>query len=135
IPPPPPPIQRTAETAATGLDFLRLLIPANLFAALGRNYVPAVVIFAVVYGIAIQRVANKQSLFEIFEAVRVASVTIWGWIVRIAPLGVFALFANTAGTIEPHRLTPLLLFVGLFFPGTLLLPLLVLPGLIPPPAP
>ena len=118
IPPPSPPIQLTAETATTGLDFLQLLIPANLFAALGRNYVPAVVIFAVVYGIAIQRVANKQSLFEIFEAVRVASVTIWGWIVRIAPLGVFALFANTAGTIQPDRLAGLLLYVGLFLAGT-----------------
>jgi proton glutamate symport protein len=128
--PPPPPIQLTAETATAGPDFLRLLIPANLFAALGGNYVPAVVVFAVVYGVAIQRVANKQSLFEIFEAVRVASVTIWGWIVRIAPLGVFALFANTAGTIQPDRLTALLLYVGLFLAGTCILAFVVLPGLI-----
>src|SRR5882724_2564988 len=43
IPPPSPPTQLTAETFAGHLDFLQRLIPSNLFAALGRNYVPAVV--------------------------------------------------------------------------------------------
>src|SRR5262249_34679218 len=135
IPPPSPPTQLTAETFTGHLDFLQRLIPSNLFAALGRNYVPAVVVFALVYGIAIQRVAKKQALFEIFEAVRVASVTIWSWIVRVAPLGVFALFANTAGTVQPDRLAGLLLYVGLFLAGTFILAFLVLPSLVATVAP
>ncbi len=93
------------------------------------------VVFAVVYGIAIQRVARKQALFEILEAVRMASVTIWGWIVQIAPLGVFALFANTAGTVQPDRLAGLLLYVGLFLAGTCILAFVVLPCLLAAVAP
>ena len=46
------------------------------------------------------------------QAIQVASVTLWGWIVRFAPIGVFALFAVAAGTIEPSRLSGLLLYVA-----------------------
>ena len=62
-----------------------------------------------------------------YEAIQVASVTLWGWIVRFAPVGVFALFAVAAGTIEPSRLSGLLLYVALFLIGTLLLAFVVLP--------
>ncbi len=128
IPEPPLPSVLTPETALVQAPFLDLLIPANLFDALGRNYVPAVVVFAIVYGVAIQKVGNKSALFEILQALQVASVTIWGWIVRLAPVGVFALFAAAAGTIEPDRLGGLLLYIGLFLAGTLLLAFVVLPA-------
>lgn len=128
IPPTPPPSVLTPATVHSEVEFLKLLIPANLIDALGRNYVPAVVVFAIVYGIAIQKIERKSSLFEVLEAIQVASVTLWGWIVRFAPIGVFALFADAAGTIEPSRLSGLLLYVGLFLVGTLLLAFVVLPA-------
>lgn len=128
IPAPPLPSVLTPDTVRAEADILELLIPANLFDALGRNYVPAVVVFAIIYGIAIQKVERKSALFEVLEAVQVASVTIWGWIVRFAPIGVFALFASAAGTIEPARLSGLLLYVGLLLIGTLLLAFVVLPA-------
>ena len=89
--------------------------------AVGRDYVPAVAVFAIVYGIAMQKIESKSALFEVLEAIQVASVTLWSWIVRFAPIGVFALFAVAAGTIEPSRLSGLLLYVALFLIGTLLL--------------
>jgi Na+/H+-dicarboxylate symporter len=127
IPPPPLPTVLTPQMAQQPAGFLDLLIPANVFDALGRNYVPAVVIFAIVYGIAVQNIPKKAALFEVLEAIKVASVTIWGWIVRFAPIGVFALFAAAAGTIEPDRMGGLLLYVGLFLIGTVLLGFVVLP--------
>ncbi len=130
IPAPPPPTVLTPVTAHQHTSFLDLLIPANVFDALGHNYVPAVVIFAIVYGVAIQAIQNKSALFEVLEAIKVASVTIWGWIVRLAPIGVFALFAAAAGTIQPDRMGGLLLYVGLFLMGTLLLAFVVLPAVL-----
>jgi proton glutamate symport protein len=135
IPVPPLPSVLTPGAVHSEVDFLKLLIPANLFDALGRNYVPAVVVFAIVYGIAIQKIERKSALFEVLEAVQVASVTIWGWIVRFAPIGVFALFASAAGTIEPARLSGLLLYIGLFLTGTLLLAFVVLPAALAAVAP
>ncbi len=130
IPPPPPPVVLTPQSAQRSAGVLDLLIPANVFEALGRNYVPAVVIFAIVYGVAVQNIAKKAALFEVLEAIKVASVTIWRWIVRFAPIGVFALFAAAAGTIEPDRMGGLLLYVALFLLGTLLLAFAVLPAVI-----
>jgi proton glutamate symport protein len=92
--------------------------------------VPAIVVFAIAYGVAIQKIQSKSAFFEILGAVQTASVTIWGWIVRLAPLGVFALFATAAGTIEPDRLGGLLLYVGLFLIGTLLLAFVLLPAVL-----
>lgn len=130
IPPPPTPSVLSAATAPRDVEFLKLLIPANLTEAMGRNYVPAIVVFAIIYGIAIQRIERKAALFEVLEAIQTASVTLWRWIVRFAPIGVFALFADAAGTIEPSRLNGLLLYVGLFLIGTLLLAFVVLPAVL-----
>jgi proton glutamate symport protein len=130
IPPAPPPVALTPQTAGRSASFLDLLIPANVFDALGRNYVPAVVIFAIVYGVAVQNIPKKAALFEVLEAIKVASVTIWGWIVRFAPIGVFALFAAAAGTIKPERMGGLFLYVALFLLGTLLLAFVVLPAVM-----
>jgi len=130
IPPTPDPSVLTAASVHAEGDFLKVLIPANLIDALGQDYVPAVAVFAIVYGIAMQKIERKSALFEVLEAIQVASVTLWSWIVRFAPIGVFALFAVAAGTIEPSRLSGLLLYVALFLIGTLLLAFVVLPAVL-----
>jgi proton glutamate symport protein len=130
IPPTPPPLSLTASSLHGRLQIMQLLIPSNPFAALRNNYVPAVVIFAIIYGIAFQSVERKQTLLEIFDAVKMASVKIWGWIVRLAPLGVFALLAATAGTVRPDRLGGMVLYVVIYLLGTAILGLLVVPFLV-----
>lgn len=109
---------------------ISLLIPANPFSDLTRNYVPAVVIFCVIYGIAIQAQKDKEHVLGIFDVVKKASVTIWGWIIKMAPLGVFALFADLAGTVRIELLGSLLLYLVLFFGTALILSFWILPGLL-----
>jgi len=111
-------------------SLVSLLIPANPFIDLTQNYVPAIVVFCIFYGVAIQSIEKKQSLLDILDAFRRASVTIWRWVVKIAPLGVFALFANLAGTIELQLIGGLLLYAGLFIGASLILALWVLPSLL-----
>jgi proton glutamate symport protein len=130
IPPSPPPLSLTASTSHGSLRLMQLLIPSNPFAALRNNYVPAVVVFAIIYGIAFQGVAQKQTLLEIFDAIKTASVKIWGWIVRLAPFGVFALLAATAGTVRSDRLAGMVLYVVIYMLGTGILGLIVVPFLI-----
>ena len=135
IPSTPLPSMLTPDPLTNRGTILDLLIPANLFTALGQNYVPAVVVFAVVYGIAIQKVQRKAALFEVLDAIQVASVTFWGWVVRFAPIGVFGLFAAAAGTIQPDRLGGLLLYVGLFLIGSVVLAFAVFPLMLSAVAP
>jgi proton glutamate symport protein len=130
IPPTPPPLSLTAAALHGRLQILQLLIPSNPFAALRKNYVPAVVIFAIIYGIAFQSVEHKQTLLDIFDAVKTASVKIWGWIVRFAPFGVFALLAATAGTVRADRLAGLVLYIVIYLLGAAILGVLVVPFLV-----
>jgi proton glutamate symport protein len=130
IPSSPPPLSLTASTSHSSLGLMALLIPSNPFAALRNNYVPAVVIFAIVYGVAFQGVAQKQTLLEIFDAIKTASVKIWGWIVKLAPFGVFALLAATSGTVRSDRLAGMVLYVVIYLLGAGILGLVVVPFLI-----
>jgi Na+/H+-dicarboxylate symporter len=68
-----------ADTARVASGLLDLLIPSNLVRAIGHNYVPAVVIFAIVYGLAIHKIERKAALLDVLNAVQVASVTLWRW--------------------------------------------------------
>ncbi len=128
IPPAPPPFEITAGSTGGAISLVSLLVPANIIAALGQNYIPAVVIFAVAFGIAVQTVETKASFLETVEVIRRASLAIWGWVVYFAPIGVFALFASTAGTIEPEVAGKLSVYLCLFLIGTAVLAFIVLPA-------
>ncbi|MEM7121881.1 MAG: cation:dicarboxylase symporter family transporter [Pseudomonadota bacterium] len=130
IPEVPPANFIDASQPQQSLGLLEQLIPANPFLALVRNYVPAIVVFSVIYGIAIQRVDNKDSFLQILDLIRNASVTIWGWVVLLAPFGVFALFAKAAGTLDTTSLSDLSLYLIIMIAGTVLLAFWVLPSLM-----
>lgn len=130
IPPVPPPSFIDADTEQKSLNLLAILIPANPFVDLVQNHLPAIVIFSIIFGIAIQRVDNKDAFLSIMDIIRKASVTIWGWVVLLAPFGVFALFANTAGTLEPDDLADLSLYLLMMILGTVVLAFWVLPSIL-----
>lgn len=116
--------------AAKGIDYLALLIPSNPFLDLTRNAVPAVVVFAILYGTAIQRVKEKGSWLEVLLVVKSASVTIWHWVVFVAPIGVFALLADTAGTLRSQDIAGLFVFTALYLGGAFLLAFWFIPAFL-----
>jgi Na+/H+-dicarboxylate symporter len=130
-----PPVQpavigETARQPQSISKLLSLLVPTDLFTALSQNYVPAVVIFCVFYGIALQTVENKAPLMSMLDNVRLASLRFWNWIVRLAPIGVFALFAVTTGTTAPADLVNMSFYLILFLIGAIMLTFWVLPAFI-----
>jgi len=130
IPSAPPPFSLTASAAREQSNLMQLLIPSNPFAALRENYVPAVVVFAIIYGVAFQGMAKNQTLLDIFEAIKLASVKIWSWVVKLAPIGVFALLADTVGTVRLDQLAGLLFYVVTYLVGAAILGLVVVPALL-----
>src|SRR5262245_43993557 len=109
---------------------LGMLIPTDVFTALTQNYVPAVVLFCIFYGVALQTIKEKAPLLSMLETIRLASLKFWHWIVLLAPIGVFALFAVTAGTTSVGDLVSMSLYLMLFLLGTAVLAFWVLPALI-----
>ena len=130
IPPVPPPSFIDATVSQKSLGLLELLIPANPFLDLASNKLPAIVIFSIVYGVAIQRLENKKTFLTTLEVLREASVTIWGWVVLLAPIGVCALFAAATGSLEPAALEDLSLYLITMVFGALILAFWILPTII-----
>jgi Na+/H+-dicarboxylate symporter/ABC-type amino acid transport substrate-binding protein len=127
IPPPAPPVEIKPPHPIAVLAFLQTVIPDNLVVALNRNFVPAIIVFAVTFGLAVQSIPSKASFLETMEAIRLASLKVWAWVIYLAPVGVFALFAATAGTIAPRMAATLAAYMGLFLFGTGALAFVVLP--------
>lgn len=119
-------------TAATepSAKILQILLPANFFADVANNYVPAVIIFSLLYGVAIQRFDKKESLLSVLEVLKNASVSILTWVVKLAPIGVFALFAYNAGTLRPENLSSMLLYLLVLLFGTLFLAFYTMPAVL-----
>jgi proton glutamate symport protein len=92
------------EQKATGplpgvADFFKGAIPSNVFAAASNGDVLPLVIFALLFALALTRIseAARRTVVALFEAVADALLVIIQWVLWIAPLGVFAL-AFTVGS-------------------------------------
>ena len=112
------------------LDFVAMYIPSNIFAALSNTIVPAVVLFSLLMGVAVINVKNKESLINLTDNISDGLQGVASFIAKLAPLGIFAIAASAAGTLQPEELERLQVFlwvylIAAFMLGFVLLPLLV----------
>jgi hypothetical protein len=79
-------------------DWLRAFIPANPVKAAAEGAMASLVVFALIFGLAISRLdsARREALVLVFDGVQAAMMVIVGWVLALAPLGVF-LLALTVG--------------------------------------
>jgi proton glutamate symport protein len=79
-------------------DFFKGIIPDNVFAAATNGDILPLVVFSLLFALALGRIsaAGRRSIVAFFEAIADALLVIIGWVLWIAPLGVFAL-AFTVG--------------------------------------
>jgi Na+/H+-dicarboxylate symporter len=74
-------------------DFFRGIVPENVIAAASNGDVLPLVVFALLFALATTRIGQqgRRSLVGLFEAISDTLLVIIGWVLWIAPLGVFAL--------------------------------------------
>ena len=111
------------------VDFIDLYIPVNPFSSLARTVVPAAALFSIAFGIALIGVENKQSLLDILDATSKTLSRIAMMVVKVTPIGVFAIAANAAGTLTIDQFGRLQSYIIPFIVGTLILTFWILPGL------
>lgn len=85
---------------AAPINFFELLIPENIFYDLSNNIIPSVVVFALLIGIALMYLKDKQTIMSGCQNLVEALTRVTGWIARITPIGTFIIIANKAGTIQ-----------------------------------
>ena len=84
--------QATAQMPGIA-DFFRGIIPENVIAAASNGDVLPLVVFTLLFALAATRIGQqgRRSLVGLFEAISETLLVIIGWVLWIAPLGVFAL--------------------------------------------
>jgi Na+/H+-dicarboxylate symporter/ABC-type amino acid transport substrate-binding protein len=114
------------------VDFLKLYIPSNPFASLAGNMVPAVVMFSILIGVALIGVENKDKLIGVLGVAADTLVRVTGMIVKLTPLGVFAIAAAAAGTMTIEEFGRLQVYIVSFNVAVLFLTFYVLPMMLGP---
>jgi L-cystine uptake protein TcyP (sodium:dicarboxylate symporter family) len=76
-----------------------LYIPANPFYALANNLVPAVVLFSIAIGVVLIGVRNEDSVLNGMNILIDSLMRVANFIVKLAPIGVFAITASASGTM------------------------------------
>ena len=112
------------------IDFLALYIPSNPFHSLANSVVPAVVLFSALLGIALMAVEHKERLLEPLVAVETALARANRLVVRLTPIGLFAIAGHTAGTMDLDQVARLRVYLIAYGAMALLLALWVFPGLV-----
>lgn len=79
-------------------DYLATLIPGNVIAAAAEGAILPVILFMALLALAATRLpdAQRSTLGALFEAIAAAMMVVIGWVLKLAPLGVFALALGVA---------------------------------------
>jgi len=114
------------------VDFLKLYIPSNPFWSLANNIVPAVVLFSILAGIALIGIKEKESLVQGLKAASEALIRMTHIVVKLTPIGVFAIAASAAGTMTVEEFGKLQVYLVSFNLAAVLLTFVILPMLLNP---
>lgn len=120
----------TLLESAAAFNPVATYLPTNIFESLSNMQVPAVVVFCVALGVALIEVSGKEGLMQICQNLIEAFGRIAGIVVKLAPIGIFAIAAASAGTLRIDELDRLQVFFGTFLVASLALGFLTLPILV-----
>ncbi|MEM1221346.1 MAG: cation:dicarboxylase symporter family transporter [Verrucomicrobiota bacterium] len=85
---------------AEEVSLVEMFIPSNPFEAMATSAIPAVVLFSILFGLALIAIPKKEAVLDVFGVISKTLQRVTGFIVKITPLGVFGLTAAAAGTLE-----------------------------------
>ena len=109
------------------VDYLDQYIPANPFKSLSETAIPAVVLFFAAIGVALIGTKNKERLLGPLQTFSSALSRTTKGVMRMIPVGVFAISAATAGTMSPAQFERLGIFFTAYIVAALLLAFWILP--------
>ncbi len=125
-------VEQAGREVPSVVSILTGIVPENLFAAMAEDKVLPVIFFSLMLGAAISTVGERaRPLIGLFDAFNGVIMKITDWIMRLAPLGVFALMAVMIGQMGLAVIKPLAVYmaavlVGLGIHACLTLPLLLI---------
>lgn len=104
------------------------LLPNNPLESFSSGDMLRIVIFSIVFGIALLSVPSEKSspLYDLLGSLQEVCMAIVGWAMRIAPLAVFGLIAKLTSTVGVNVLTGMLVYVVTVIAGLLVVGIIYL---------
>jgi Na+/H+-dicarboxylate symporter len=109
------------------LALQEIYVPSNPFNALANAVIPAVVLFSSAVGVALIGIESKATLLANLQILEQAVVRVTRFVIALTPIGVLAIAAVAAGTMELEMLKRLEVYFVSFGVAALLLAFVVLP--------
>ncbi|NOR81824.1 MAG: cation:dicarboxylase symporter family transporter [Methyloprofundus sp.] len=117
-------------TAIPKIDYYDLYIPSNPFKSLANNTVPAIVVFSLFLGISLVNIKNKEQFLNPAGILLEALNNITKSIVSYLPIGIFAISAASAGTLQADDFEKLEIYFVVYITTALILSFWVIPFFI-----
>ncbi len=124
--------QETEELEAPGLtqvpDIIADILPQNPLSAMVEKQMLQVVLFALIFGLALISLSTKQSkpLLDLLSSIQEVSMTVVQWAMLLAPVAVFGLLAQTTMNTGLGALLGMAVYVATVLGGLLILMLVYL---------
>jgi Na+/H+-dicarboxylate symporter len=120
-----------AAALPSGIDVIIGLVPDNPFAALAEGNVLQIIVFAVLLGMALVATGEAgRPVRSLIDSGTAVMISLTGFIMETAPIGVFALIAWVAGTQGPDVIIPLIKLVATVYGACLIHVALTYGGLV-----
>ena len=121
----------TVSTSADApIDWIDLYIPSNPFRSLANNVVPAVVVFSILLGVALLGLEEKARIVGPLRLLNETLGRAGTLLVKLTPLGIFAIAGHAAGTLRIDEFERLQAFFLVWIGLSTILTLWILPGLV-----
>ena len=111
-------------------NILESFIPSNPFKAYAEAIVPAVVIFSIFLGVGFIGVENKRRSLYVFKDLRHALSLVTNSVMKLGPLGIFAIAMHASATLNPDELDGLIVYITTVASIVFLLTFVILPLLV-----
>lgn len=102
--------QTSTTTAPNIIELFSSIIPSNPIAAMAQGNMLQVIIFALLFGLALSSLQTEpasQRLMQLFEALEQVFIRVVALVMWLAPIGVFALMARSIAGLGIELLQPL----------------------------
>ena len=123
-------VMSRADTSA--LDSIRAVVPDNIVQAAANTKMLGLVLFSVLFGFFLARIPQPQQgqVFGFWQGIFLIMMRMTGFVMQIAPIGVFALIAKVVAISGFEGAGPLLMFGGCVVAGLALFGFVALPILL-----
>lgn len=109
------------DTASLGFqETITNFVSTNIFSSIAAGDMIPIIVFSVLFGIGLNQWIKKSgdtSVLDLIKHTNNITLNVIQTVMKIAPIGIFALLANVAGTIGLAVIGPMIKYLGILFIG------------------